>query len=224
VARRIGAEADLVSAHAVFVEAFRDEWGYHPDPFEEWRALEVEIPSFDPSLWLIATEGERVVGALNAIVWGDRGWIGELGVRRAWRGRGIASAMLRRSFATFAERGLPRVLLNVDFDNPTGAVALYEKVGMRGELVVGAGGRPETGTEAAGKRLWEGIGAVVSTDLRKSRIVVDHEEIPGFMAAMTMSYAVTRPEILPRLQPGDRIRFIIDAEQRAIVDITPVPK
>ena len=39
--------------------------------------------------------------------------------------------MLRRSFATFAERGLPRVMLNVDFENPTGAMALYEKVGMR---------------------------------------------------------------------------------------------
>jgi ribosomal protein S18 acetylase RimI-like enzyme len=38
---------------------------------------------------------------------------------------------LRRSFAIFAERGLPRVMLNVDFENPTGAMALYEKVGMR---------------------------------------------------------------------------------------------
>ena len=52
-------------------------------------------------------------------------------MRRAWRGRGIGSALLRRSFATFAERGTPRVLLNVDFENPTGAMALYEKVGMR---------------------------------------------------------------------------------------------
>ena len=39
--------------------------------------------------------------------------------------------MLRRSFASFAERGLPRVMLNVDSENPTGAVGVYERAGMR---------------------------------------------------------------------------------------------
>jgi Cu/Ag efflux protein CusF len=103
-------------------------------------------------------------------------------------------------------------------------VPLHEKVGMRGELVVGGGGNPEAGAEVASKRLWEGIGTVVSADLRRSRLVVDHGEITGFMAAMTMSYAVTRPELLTNLRPGQPIRFTIDAELRAIVDITPVPK
>ncbi len=63
-------------------------------------------------------------------------------------------------------------------------------------------------------------GTVVSVDLRKSRIVVDHEEIPGFMAAMTsMSYLVTRPSLLEHLHAGEKIRFTIDADQRAIVNI-----
>ena len=39
--------------------------------------------------------------------------------------------MLRRSFVMFAERGFGRVMLNVDAENPTGATALYERVGMR---------------------------------------------------------------------------------------------
>jgi hypothetical protein len=39
--------------------------------------------------------------------------------------------MLRRAFATFSERQLPHAMLNVDFENPTGAMALYQKVGMR---------------------------------------------------------------------------------------------
>lgn len=39
--------------------------------------------------------------------------------------------MLRESFAEFERRGLPRVRLNVDSDNLTGAVSLYERVGMR---------------------------------------------------------------------------------------------
>jgi ribosomal protein S18 acetylase RimI-like enzyme len=129
--RAIEPERDLPLAHAIFVETFADEWGYRVIPYDEWRSLEVEVPGFDPSLWLLATEGDQAVGALNAIAEGDRGWIGELGVRRAWRGRGIATAMLRRAFATFSERRLPHAMLNVDFENPTGAMALYQKVGMR---------------------------------------------------------------------------------------------
>jgi GNAT superfamily N-acetyltransferase len=129
--RGVRPESDLARTHAIFVEAFRDEWGYRVIPFEEWRALEVDVPGFDASLWLLATEGGEPVGALNASAEQDRGWIGELAVRSPWRGRGIGSALLRRAFATFAERGVPRVLLNVDFENPTGAMALYEKVGMR---------------------------------------------------------------------------------------------
>jgi ribosomal protein S18 acetylase RimI-like enzyme len=40
-------------------------------------------------------------------------------------------ALLRRSFATFADRGVRRVILNVDAENSTGATALYERAGMR---------------------------------------------------------------------------------------------
>ena len=124
-------ERDLRRIHAIFVEAFSGEWGYRPIPFKEWIAMEVETPSYDPSLWLLATDGDEAVGALSGVVWGDRGWVGELGVRAPWRGRGIASALLRRAFATFASRALPRVMLNVDSENSTGAVRLYERVGMR---------------------------------------------------------------------------------------------
>ena len=129
--RGIDPERDLRWIHAIFVEAFRDEWGYRQIPFEEWSGLEVETSDFDPNLWLLASEGDEAVGALSGVVWGDRGWVGELGVRRPWRGRGIASALLRRAFATFASRGLSRVMLNVDSENSTGAVRLYERVGMR---------------------------------------------------------------------------------------------
>lgn len=124
-------QRDLRRIHAIFVEAFRGEWGYRPIPFEEWVGNEVDVPSFDPSLWLLATQGHEAVGALTGVVWGDRGWVGELGVLPPWRGRGIASALLRRAFATFASRRLPRVMLNVDSQNSTGAVRLYERVGMR---------------------------------------------------------------------------------------------
>ena len=54
-----------------------------------------------------------------------------LAVLASHRGRGIGAALLRRSFASFAARGLHRVRLNVDAENATGATALYERVGMR---------------------------------------------------------------------------------------------
>ena len=129
--RGIEPERDLRRVHAIFVEAFRHEWGYRAIPFDEWIEMEVKVPSFDPSLWLLATAADEAVGALSGVVWGERGWVGELGVLARWRGRGIASALLRRAFATFASRGLPRVMLNVDSQNSSGAVRLYERVGMR---------------------------------------------------------------------------------------------
>jgi FtsP/CotA-like multicopper oxidase with cupredoxin domain/Cu/Ag efflux protein CusF len=98
-------------------------------------------------------------------------------------------------------------------------VPTHEKMGMRGELIVGRGGAPKEASESA-QHLYDGEGTVVSVDPRKSRIVVDHKEIPGFMAAMTnMSYLVTRPTLLEHLHPGVKIRFTIDADQRAIVNI-----
>ena len=79
---------------------------------------------------------------------------------------------------------------------------------------------PAHGTErAAGQRRYEGLGVVVRVDLRASRLVVDHEEIEDFMAAMVMSYQVAPPALLAGLGEGDRIRFAIDPDQRAIVEI-----
>jgi ribosomal protein S18 acetylase RimI-like enzyme len=60
--------------------------------------------------------------------------VGALGVRRPWRGRGLGRALLLRTFAEFRRRGVTRVTLGVDAENPTGATRLYESVGMDVEL------------------------------------------------------------------------------------------
>lgn len=129
--RAIDPDRDLRMIHEILDESFRDEWEYHERPFEEWRTRNVEARDYDPSLWLLAIENGEGMGALTAVESGDRGWVIELGVRRPARGRGIGSAMLRRSFASFAERGKTRVMLNVDSENPSGAVGVYERAGMR---------------------------------------------------------------------------------------------
>jgi len=102
-------------------------------------------------------------------------------------------------------------------------VPTHEKMGMRGQLVVGKGGTPKAETAATEGELYEGEGVIVSVDRRKSRVVLNHKEIPGFMAPMTnMSFLVTEPSLLSGLRPGETVRFTIDAEQRAVVKIVPL--
>jgi mycothiol synthase len=122
---------DLPAVHEVVEAAFADHWGHHPEPFDRWARERTGSPSYDPTLWLLATESGRPVGALIGSVSGGGGWVDEVGVLAPARGRGIAAALLRRSFATFAGRGLRQVLLNVDAENPTGATRLYERAGMQ---------------------------------------------------------------------------------------------
>jgi ribosomal protein S18 acetylase RimI-like enzyme len=58
------------------------------------------------------------------------GRVGSLGVMPAYRRRGLGEALLRHSFRDFRRRGATRVALGVDSQNETGAVRLYERVGM----------------------------------------------------------------------------------------------
>ena len=121
---------DLPEVHRVLESAFADHWDHQPLSYERWVDEEASGAGYDPTLWLVAREGAVVAGALTALTMGSRGWVGFLGVAAPYRGRGVATALLRRSFALFAARGVARVALAVDADNGT-AAALYERAGMR---------------------------------------------------------------------------------------------
>jgi mycothiol synthase len=122
---------DLRAVHAILTAAFADDPGDHPEPFDRWLEEHTTSPSYDPTLWLLARDGGVPVAAVTASAGGDDGWVDWLAVLPSHRSRGIGTALLRRSFATFASRGLGRVLVNVDAENVTGATAVYERVGMR---------------------------------------------------------------------------------------------
>jgi len=112
-------------------EAFADEWGRRSMSFEEWLRLRVDSPDADHSMWFLAWDGDEVAAVIRND--GDRqdaGWVGALGVRRAWRRRGLGLALLLHTFAEFRRRGKERVGLGVDSENPTGATRLYERAGM----------------------------------------------------------------------------------------------
>ena len=123
---------DARAVHAALNEAFAEEWGWHSAPFEEWREHRLEAPHTDVSLWFIAWEGDQVAGVARCEDNRDGGgWVGAIGVRKPWRGRGIGRALLLHAFGEFHRRGDVHVGLGVDAENPTGATRLYESVGMR---------------------------------------------------------------------------------------------
>jgi Cu(I)/Ag(I) efflux system periplasmic protein CusF len=81
------------------------------------------------------------------------------------------------------------------------------------------GAPPAAAAPAPSPRIVVGEGEVVSTAPRSGQIVVDHEEIKGFMAPMTMGYRVDPPSLLEAVKEGDRVRFTIDVQRRAIVKL-----
>jgi mycothiol synthase len=131
---RRGEEHDVYEAAN---DAFADHWGFHPDTFDSWRQWNLERDGSRPDLWWIAADGEEIAGiCLNRMADdGDpaHGYVHILGVRGPWRRRGLGEALLRHSFRDFARRGCRRVSLDVDGENTTGAVRLYERVGMHVE-------------------------------------------------------------------------------------------
>jgi ribosomal protein S18 acetylase RimI-like enzyme len=112
-------------------EAFRAQWGYRSEPFDEWIGQWRGSATYDPALWLVALDGGRIVGAMLGDMHDTDGWVSTLAVSEGWRRRGIAGALLKETFALFGRRGVPTVMLNVDRDNTTGATRLYERAGMR---------------------------------------------------------------------------------------------
>jgi mycothiol synthase len=119
------------------VEAFADHWGgfdASDEAFEAWLTQ----PERDPALWIVGWDGDEIAGAVtNAIYRTEneafgrkRGWMDTVFVRRRWRRRGLAAALVARSFIRLREEGMTEAGLGVDSDNPSGALALYEKAGF----------------------------------------------------------------------------------------------
>ena len=122
---------DARPAYEADLEAFVNHFGYRALPFKAWTSWYESQPSFDPALWVIAWDDERVAGQVIGAVRGRAGYVGDVAVRREYRGRGLGLALLLEVFARFHLRGVDDVFLFVDAENTTGAVRLYEKSGMR---------------------------------------------------------------------------------------------
>lgn len=129
---------DLRAILHVNRDSFQDHFGYIDQPFEqhytkwlhEWQG---DSP-IEPDLWFLALDGDYIVGILLGKPHqqgdADMGWISTVGVRRDYRRRGIAKALLLHAFQAFRHRGKKRVGLGVDASSITGATEVYRQVGM----------------------------------------------------------------------------------------------
>jgi mycothiol synthase len=119
------------------VEAFRDHWEAavrHEEDFVRFFAN----PDIDTTMWQVAWDGDEVAGSIvngiypeeNARLGVELGWLDHVSVRRPWRGRGLASALISRSLRVLRDRGMAFASLGVDAENPTGALGLYERHGF----------------------------------------------------------------------------------------------
>lgn len=119
-------------------EAFRDHWGYIPDPWEEFERL-LDDPDIDPNLWRVAWEGDQVAGMVMSYIDKDqnerfgwkRGYTENIFVRRPWRRQGLARALIAISLFALKERGMTEAALGVDAENISGALHIYESMGYR---------------------------------------------------------------------------------------------
>jgi mycothiol synthase len=120
------------------VEAFQDHWEARVRTEHDFIRTFTD-PDFDPTMWQVAWSGDEVAGSIFNTIYPDQnartgiamGWLDHVSVRREWRGRGLASALVVRSLAIHRERGMDVAALGVDAENPNGALGLYEKYGFR---------------------------------------------------------------------------------------------
>jgi GNAT superfamily N-acetyltransferase len=133
--------ADLALIKRVWdagTEAFGEHWGESPDESSEDQFTRfMESPEFDPRLWQVAFHGDEVAGhILNYLDApepdGTRtGGTESIGVRKPYRRRGLARALLARSLRTVRDAGATRAALGVDAQNVNHALDLYESLGFR---------------------------------------------------------------------------------------------
>lgn len=131
--RPVDHPAEARALHQAHQEAFSTHWEFRPMPWEEWEDKRIGRETFDPTLWWLAVDGDEIAGLAMCEHKRDpdQGWVDALGVRPAYRRRGIAEALLKTAFAEFFRRGERKVGLGVDAESPTGATRLYERAGMR---------------------------------------------------------------------------------------------
>jgi mycothiol synthase len=121
-------------------EAFCDHWGNVPHTDEDYQTWQGQA-EFQPEVWKVAWDvaTDQVAGIVQACILAEqnakfqrrRGWTEGICVRRPWRRRGLARALIVESLRALKARGMTEAALGVDTENLSGALRLYEGLGFR---------------------------------------------------------------------------------------------
>jgi mycothiol synthase len=120
--------SDEEGAFEMFERAFSEFADRLPSTAVTWRAMTIGREGFVPEDLIVAVDGDRVVGGAFLLDSSEI-WVDKLAVDADYRRRGIAQALLQTAFRRSFERGHRQTRLSTD--SRTGALNLYERIGMR---------------------------------------------------------------------------------------------
>jgi ribosomal protein S18 acetylase RimI-like enzyme len=108
-------------------DAFAHWEGRARGVYDDWAAMSVASPRWEPWMGVVAVDGDRLVGAAVLRQYPGEGWIDQIAVAGGYRGRGIGRALLQHTFGVFHGRD---PVVGLSTDSRTGALDLYLHVGM----------------------------------------------------------------------------------------------
>ena len=133
-------DADQEEMRAAHNRAFIDHYGFTPWGPDMWRQWVSGSRNYRPELSLVLRDDRGAVAAYiqaseyDAVfeATGRRDvFLSKVGTAPELRRRGLASQLLRIALHRYREAGLDQSSLTVDSENPTGALAVYERAGFR---------------------------------------------------------------------------------------------
>jgi ribosomal protein S18 acetylase RimI-like enzyme len=134
-------DTDVERVHRLIDITFADHYAHVPIPIDAFTTeLRHGSGYVRDAAWIVTETGTgqdvAVMTCDDSRAEDDLWWVDHLGVMASHRGRGIARSLLRTAMADAVARGRAHLGLDVDTDNVTPALALYESVGLRADAVI----------------------------------------------------------------------------------------
>ncbi len=113
------------SFFAAYSASFQDRPGFPGWSLDLWRDWAIADDGFYPEASFLARHGDLPTGFIIC----DTGWVTQMGVIPAYRGRGLGAALLTKSLRCLRDAGQEEALLDVNVNNPV-AARLYTRLGF----------------------------------------------------------------------------------------------